>query len=80
MLNLKTLKVISIQKNKDIYHVVYMKNELGKHEMEVLKNGFISEENRKTLLLNYANFLGYNIDNSKTTYQIFDILYKKIYS
>ena len=37
MLDLKTLKVISIQKNKDIYHVVYMKNEVCKHEMEVLK-------------------------------------------
>lgn len=79
MLNLKTLKVISIQKNKDLYHLVYIKNDLDDHGVKVLKNGFISEENRKTLLLNYANFLGYDIDSSKTTYQIFDILYKKIY-
>lgn len=80
MLDLKTLKVISIQKNKDIYHVVYMKNELGKHEMEVLKNGVVSKESIKPLLLNYANFLECNIDSSKTTYQIFDFLYKKIYA
>lgn len=79
MLDLKTLKVISIQKNKDIYHVVYMKNEVGKHEMEVLKNGVISKISIKLLLLNYADFLECDIDNSKTTYQIFDILYKKIY-
>ncbi|MBC2857042.1 hypothetical protein H3N56_11425 [Cetobacterium sp. 2A] len=79
-MKLKTLKVINIQKNKDVYHTVYMKNELGKHEMEVLKNGIISKESIKSLLLNYSNFLEYNIDSSKTAYQIFDILYKKIYS
>lgn len=79
MLDLKTLKVISIQRNKDIYHVVYMKNKLDKHEMEVLKNGVISKISIKPLLISYANFLEYDINSSKTTYQIFDILYKKIY-
>ncbi|MGL5312344.1 MAG: hypothetical protein ACRC92_03750 [Peptostreptococcaceae bacterium] len=56
-----------------------MKNELGKHEMEILKNGNISKISIKPLLISYANFLEYDIDSSKTTYQIFDILYKKIY-
>lgn len=79
MLELKTLKVISIQKNKDLYHVVYMKNQDGKHEIELLKNGIISEESIKPLLLSYGIFLEYDVDKAKTTHQIFDILYKNIY-
>lgn len=79
MLDLKTLKVISINKNKDIYHVIYMRNIDGKQEMELLKNGEKTSESIKPFLINYGNFLNCKIDNSKTTYQIFDSLYKVIY-
>lgn len=79
MLDLKTLKVISIQKNKDLYHIVYMRNQEGKHEMELLKNGVISGENIKPLLLSYGVFLEYEVDKSKITYQFFDVLYLRRY-
>lgn len=77
-LDLKALKVISIMKSKDIYHVIYLKNE-DKHAMEILKNGVICNEPIKPLLLSYANFLSVEITSDKTTYQIFDVLYKEVY-
>lgn len=77
-LDLKAIKVISIVMLKDIYHIVYLKND-DKHAMEIIKNGDVCNEAIKPLLINYANFLGLDITSEKTTYQIFDILYKEIY-
>lgn len=37
-LDLKAIKVISIVRLKDIYHIVYLKND-DKHAMEIIKTG-----------------------------------------
>jgi hypothetical protein len=81
-LEFKEMKSLVINKLNEEIVVVYIRREDNKHAMQVLINGEISKTPVKPILTEYAEYnkMDVNIEKSRTTYQIFDDIYKIKYS
>ncbi|GLI57320.1 hypothetical protein PM10SUCC1_28340 [Propionigenium maris DSM 9537] len=77
-LDFKEMKSLVINKVDEEIVVIYIRREDNKHAMQVLVNGVVSKTPIKTILIEYVEYnkLDVNIEKGRTTYQIFDDIYK----
>lgn len=71
-LDFSDMKTLVINKLNQEIVLVYIKTNDGRHAIQMLVNGFPVKQSIKPVLVEYAKYNGIEIDESKTTYQIFD--------